>query len=1115
MSYNPSNPPTNISVFKVSGGTAKIGVHATFHQANSLPATYARCQLSKVNDFSTIDYDSGQVGINPIQDGEQGSMFFVWAPADTGTYYIRLCFWDDANYTKTGWTVWNGTTVGESSEQTATVRPISNYSVHLQVVGADTNYEAVDDVTPNDDTDYVKLQNGQSLTIDKYNAGTSGIDETNFERIEKVTVYIRARSAYADSGAYVHIYLNSGDSGNISAGQASYTNFSQSWLTNPDTGADWQLSEVNSLKLGVGLDSNNQYQYCTQVYAVISYYNYTFSYSPTNDNFIVGFPSVTSLTFKQDNEKINDLLIYTTADDLIYTSLDEEIFIEKTAPNEKFTFYAVVQDTYSKPPRTTLTIGNKSYVMELVSRTGNYAYTYKKTVEVEEGDYEYHVEVGNVWTVLIDKTYYLHVHYNLNDKKVEIFWENKKINAWDITLEENLLPDLNKVEFSTDEDITTGDLRLVSRIRTLKSYPLQIESKSLEEGHYHITAVSTAKRDLDETVSISTKSMNSKDLIQSLLPDYIIQGNIDEAIVLQQFVDEKISFILNKVLILNGAYAFLRNKRIFIHLPSEDSRLTLFKNDVGVSWSEDRKNILNHLKEYYKIIQYPVPASLFTNYDSANWNGTVSDVTHTTNLTLPPSVNFYMLKGNGTIYRTVDFLFSNFDHFRVNWSPDSATSLEIRLETNSSNYYTYTRNFSGQKGAGFILQGNSMNDEVTKTITFSTKYISKVEGYVTQPCRVKVILKKAGSIVASTDYQSVSSHFWQNFQNIQCDEIDITFTNLYVVNNSYGINCSQLKIVEYVQEFEATGTREHTTWSQNFSGRSGINGVQSAVQLTKGQDTTITGDATAGAVPPLEAGERYLLRGGGKVWVDKFKNASGTSPDDWHGYMWVSTDKWVGDGKLQLAFSQYFKNNDYYKIVIYSPIYWNVSASKLKTTTTGEYVWIHKNYAWSETYNLFDNIDIPLSSFSKVGSPTNQINTIRLIASGDNFYDTIEVYSSNPAPKYVEVQDENSINDYGDKFQARKMDGWSSEESARAFANALVNLLKDPIVTYEKTLPINTSVDCGDMVKADGANLPIKRIVYDFEKRVKTIYVGKAISNMVEFLKAMARRIETLEKNIM
>jgi len=811
-----------------------------------------------------------------------------------------------------------------------------------------------------------------------------------------------------------------------------------------------------------------------------------------------------------------------------------ETYLTYTQNKEKFTFTAAIEDAYSKPPRVTLTVGNKSYVMDIESRKtyyyvtvngdqvvcsgdkvvvsagGNYVYTYTKTIELEEGDLEYHIEIGNVWTVKIGDTYFLHANYKLDDEKAEIFWNDKKINAWNITLEENLLPDLNKVEFDTDENITTGDLKLVTRIRTLKSYLLQTEDRSYNKDHYHIKTIETAKRDLDQTVSASTKSANSKTFLESILPDYTFLGSLDENIVLQQFTDEKVSYIFDKVLVLNGAYAFLRNNQIKLHNPSDTAKLTLFKTDKDVKWTDSRRLILNHLREYYKVVQYPVPSSLFTDYDSSNWVGTVSDVIETEDAVV--GINPYILKGDGTISRTVDFLLSDFDQFKMNWCPDSATSIPIRLETDAANYYTCTRHFSGKRGAGFTLTGSSATDEITKTINFSTKYISKIEGYMTAPCKVKYTLKLSGVVVSETDYQNVSDYFGHGFSDVECDEIILTFSNLYIVSNNYGVSCTQLKIEEYKQHFVVTGTGEIVTWTQHFTGvaTSSLGGHP----IPPGGSIKITASVILGSVPALFAEERYKFEGDAfATLVTQYNDGEPPVITQIPAGMTFS----IEGGKLKISLSASAINPgtpSILEMILKSQISYSISAKKIKITTTGEYVWYHTSYAWSETYNLWDYVNIPLSNFSKVGNPTNQINTIRLLPTGDNYYENIYVYASNPTPQFIEVKNWDSIKSYGDKFQVRKTDGWSSKESATAFANALIDLLKDPIMTYQKTLPINTRIECGDMVKADGVNLPIKRISYDFEKRLKTIFVGKAIENTKEFLKSVSKRIETLEKNV-
>jgi hypothetical protein len=132
----PSNPPQNVQVYSIPG--IGIEVRATFRQANGLPATYARFQLSTVNDFSTLLYDTGQIPIQPINDGQEGAIILNWLPTKEGTYYYRLCFWDSLNYTNTDWTVWNGTTmtvqIGSTNNYQFTYTPTNeNITIHFPV----------------------------------------------------------------------------------------------------------------------------------------------------------------------------------------------------------------------------------------------------------------------------------------------------------------------------------------------------------------------------------------------------------------------------------------------------------------------------------------------------------------------------------------------------------------------------------------------------------------------------------------------------------------------------------------------------------------------------------------------------------------------------------------------------------------------------------------------------------------------------------------------------------------------------------------------------------------------------------------------------------------------
>ena len=87
---NISNSPTNVKVYPIPG--IGVEVKATFHQANSLSATYARFQVSTSSNFATTFYDSDQVSITEIPDGTEGTMVFEFIPTSAGTYTVVFVF---------------------------------------------------------------------------------------------------------------------------------------------------------------------------------------------------------------------------------------------------------------------------------------------------------------------------------------------------------------------------------------------------------------------------------------------------------------------------------------------------------------------------------------------------------------------------------------------------------------------------------------------------------------------------------------------------------------------------------------------------------------------------------------------------------------------------------------------------------------------------------------------------------------------------------------------------------------------------------------------------------------------------------------------------------------
>ena len=793
--------------------------------------------------------------------------------------------------------------------------------------------------------------------------------------------------------------------------------------------------------------------------------------------------------------------------------------LSKTQNKEHFTFTTQIKDTYTKPPVVSLVIDNQSWLMELKERTGSgpYTYTYQKTLALERGSHEYHVEVGNVWTVLIGDTNYLEAQYTLqNTPAIEVFSGNRGIDVSNAVLTENMIPDVDTLDFDTEEDLRSGIGTLTVRFtgNEIKGYTMHVSNIRKKAGGWHVRAEETAKDDLQQVTSFSSQAISSLSIVQSILPSYTIHGgdNLTETIYLQAFQNERIRDILQRILLINGAAATARNGHLYIYPQSGTSKAVLRASDPDTQYSADM-HIINKLREYYVKKQYPVPGSALTNYDASNWGGTVSNVLQTSNGVLPKHP--YCLKGTDTISRAVDFEFTDYDQMHIGFAPDVDNTLEIRLETDASNYRKYVRTFSGKKGAGFVLTGSSSNATVTKDITFGsgvTKYIHLVEGRASQSCSAKIELKKSGTVVAESEWQTVGDgYFGQYFNNVECDTITISFTNLCVVGTSYGVNCLSLHIEEHVQGWEASGTHTFAVWRNSYSG-------------TSPADPQISGsgwvcpmpidDAMLGSAYPLNSYDTLHTK------ASAYIRASGKNTKTGGTFILrhfpVSATIQTRGGKYYAVFDFCANNQGDYDINAVEPkVYYNATIWVERTIESSKTVWYYKQYDWSSTYNLFDYASIPLSSFTTVGSPTNQVNTIRLVATGDVYYDELYFVATNPSPEYVEAKNQDSIDNHWLSFQTRTTDGWSSKESAQAFAQAFVDKFGEPAESYEKNVSFWTDINLGDMAECDGKQLQVYCIVYNPGKGTKRIMVGRKITDTLEFLKQASAKIQALEKTIM
>jgi len=153
---------------------------------------------------------------------------------------------------------------------TETLRPnaAGKYTL-LSKNGGSANYDRVMEAVADEDSTYV-YTGGASL-FDTYNlpAHSAGSGTIN-----SVTVYFRCRKTdVGDTKARAHIQTHSTPyEGAQKSLTTSWVTYSETWTTNPNTGAAWTWDEIDALEIGVRMGVGEQPPcQCTQVYVEVEY----------------------------------------------------------------------------------------------------------------------------------------------------------------------------------------------------------------------------------------------------------------------------------------------------------------------------------------------------------------------------------------------------------------------------------------------------------------------------------------------------------------------------------------------------------------------------------------------------------------------------------------------------------------------------------------------------------------------------------------------------------------------------------------------------------------------------------------------------------------------------
>lgn len=761
-------------------------------------------------------------------------------------------------------------------------------------------------------------------------------------------------------------------------------------------------------------------------------------------------------------------------------------------------------------------------------------YTYTYETDLERGAHALQIQVNNIWQIVSSDEQTIHASYDLDTHGIGLYQGDRRINAWGIHISDTLLPDLPSLTFESDETLV-GQITAIVRERGIRRYQFSVRYAQKQAGFTSYTAEAAETDILREEQDWIIPAGQSDSVVASLASSLRLSGeeNLTGDIGRQQQSNQSLSDILVQILTANNCVGSVRDGTLYIYPLSVSSKTAVHhitKDDVSVSYSEDSKTY-KRVRAHYANAMYPVPQTSLTEFDAGNWTGTVSNVSKTTAEGIrAKSGAGKFLKATTAITRaSLATSLNDFDRFRLNWKPDTATSLAIKLEKDASNYLSYTRAFSGGYGEGFTVTGSSADDTGTTSITTTGHRIVSVSMRFSAPCSARLKLLDSGGTVLYTGawgrtYGETNDVVLtvpdSEYKSYTPASMTIEVTGLYVVGTGFGAECTSFSIDEYVEQTEwipyetpndmivrritlrtlvqsyGFGTARGTVVGQGLTTKLYKIDFGAAPSIASGEEIKFSGFqknvwvkgtwwdtvTTHTRVEDIEISPAYCIENGRIVgyFSVSFTNAASATPGDLYLYEWV--------------YDKYFET-----------IVWIVQTGAGSAGTWGSKIWVIKKWGRASSYKQWDEIDIPLASFAKTGSPTS-IVSITLTATGTNYYDVCCLYASSPIPRQVEAGSGMPLYDVrGITF--------GSYASAMAYAQGLLTQVATPVRQYQKDVGLINDMGLGSVVCCDGENMVIQRV--ELTEATKMVSVGRQVETYKSAYAAIARRIDAVEKIIL